>query len=215
MDGGHIHNVTQGDSTTRIAFRNGHFWETLWNHPENSKLKSDRKDPNILLEGDELFVPELRTHEEPCATEKKHRFRRKGVPEYLNIQFFDLYREPFANKPYTLEIDGEKFSGTLDGEGWLRHPISPDALAGNIKIGRQGELADIKLQLGHLDPIDQVTGVKGRLRNLGFYKGPIDEDDGTEEFKSACTKFRVFAKLPEGDEIDGGFLDKLKNIHNS
>lgn len=215
MSEGFVHTAGQGDSTTRIAFRNGFFWKTVWEHSENSELKSLRKDPNILLPGDTVFVPELRKGQESAATEKRHRYRRKGVPEYLNVQFFDLYGRPFANKPFTLTIDKQQFTGNLDGDGWLRHPISPDAQEGLIKIGKNGELAEMRLNLGHLDPVSEITGVKGRLRNIGYYKGPIDNDTSTEEFARACRTFRLKEGLAESDEIDDAFRDALVKRHNS
>jgi N-acetylmuramoyl-L-alanine amidase len=63
MSEGFVYTAGQGDSTTRIAFRNGFFWKTVWEHPENSELKSKRKDPNILLPGDTVFIPERREGE--------------------------------------------------------------------------------------------------------------------------------------------------------
>ena len=52
--------VNRGDSIPSLAHDNGHFWETLWNHGDNAALKALRKTPNILMPGDEVFVPEIR-----------------------------------------------------------------------------------------------------------------------------------------------------------
>ncbi|MEY2429487.1 MAG: hypothetical protein QOJ40_2372, partial [Verrucomicrobiota bacterium] len=43
--------VKDGDCLSSIAFSKGFFWETLWNHGDNSALKSKRKDPNVLSPG--------------------------------------------------------------------------------------------------------------------------------------------------------------------
>lgn len=78
--------VEQGDCISSIADEHGFFWETLWNHPENSELKQQRKEPTILQEGDVVHVPDLTPKTEDCATEKSHKFKRKGVPAKLKLR---------------------------------------------------------------------------------------------------------------------------------
>lgn len=78
--------VQPGDCIESIAFNHGLFWETIWNHPNNQPLRAARDSPNVLLPGDKVFVPEIRTKEEPGATEQLHRFRRCGVPGILRLR---------------------------------------------------------------------------------------------------------------------------------
>ena len=78
--------VEQGDCISSIADEHGFFWETLWNLPENSELKQQRKEPTILREGDVVHVPDLRPKDESCATEQLHKFKRKGVPAKLKLR---------------------------------------------------------------------------------------------------------------------------------
>lgn len=83
------HTVRQGECISSIAFERGFFWETVWKHPENSKLKQERKDPNVLKPGDEVFVPEKEEKQESCPCEKRHRFRKKGVPAILRLRLME------------------------------------------------------------------------------------------------------------------------------
>lgn len=78
--------VKDGDCLSSIAFSKGFFWETLWNHGDNSSLKSKRKDPNVLNPGDVVHIPDLTLNEESCATEAEHKFKLKGVPAKLKIK---------------------------------------------------------------------------------------------------------------------------------
>jgi hypothetical protein len=81
--------VEQGDCFLSIAQRSGHFWETIWKDPANSKLRSERKDPTILLEGDRLTIPPLAVGQTACQTEKRHQFTRRGTPAKLKLRILE------------------------------------------------------------------------------------------------------------------------------
>ncbi|MFH1075402.1 MAG: hypothetical protein V1753_00935 [Pseudomonadota bacterium] len=66
--------VKQGDCIESIAFKHGLFWETVWNHPNNQQLKQERKNPNILLAGDKVFVP---AHIKVWGSNLKYTFYKK------------------------------------------------------------------------------------------------------------------------------------------
>ena len=50
-------------------------------------MKAKRKTPNQLMPGDEVFIPELRIKRVSKGTDGKYKFKRKGVPAKLKIQF--------------------------------------------------------------------------------------------------------------------------------
>lgn len=83
-----------GDCISSIAYEHGFFWETLWNHPQNAELKSDRKEPNVLKEGDIVYIPDLTLKEESGASEKRHRFKLKGVPAKLRLRIMEEPKPP-------------------------------------------------------------------------------------------------------------------------
>lgn len=79
--------IVQGDCIDSIALRFGFFPDTLWDHGSNSELKRLRKDPNVLFPGDKLFIPDIQIREVDKPVEKKHKFRRKGIPAKLHLRF--------------------------------------------------------------------------------------------------------------------------------
>lgn len=167
------HVVKQGECITSIAKDAGHFWETLWNDPANAELRAARVNHNVLLPGDRVHVPPLREKWESRPTEARHRFRRKGQPEILRIRIL-RDGEPRQNEPYVLTIEGKEFSGVTDASGHLSCPIEPNARRGVLLVGVEPEVDRYDLHLGAIDPIDELSGVQGRLNNLGFDCGAVD-----------------------------------------
>lgn len=211
---GEMYTVRQGDSISSLAFRYGLFRDTIWDHPKNKSLKELRKTPNVLKRGDEVFIPAKQPREEQGAADRRHRFTRKGVPEKLHVQFFDYDGEPLANKPYELNMNGMFKKGKLDGQGWLKATVPPDTSTVNILIGEKDNVVPYQLNVGHLDPVSEVSGVQARLRHLGYYDGPVDGVN-SDNLMRAVAQFRQEEGLSAGSEIDDDFRQKLKERHFS
>jgi hypothetical protein len=201
--------VSQGDSIPSIAADNGFFWETIWNHPENAQLKAKRKSPNQLVPGDEVFVPELRQKWVSKGVDGTHKFKRKGVPARLKIQL-KLLGEPRANEPYVLELDGRQIKGTTDGNGMVDQFIPPNARGGRLILGGGKEI--IPVRIGHLNPIEEISGVKQRLNNLGYQCGSED-DELDPRTRVALKAFQAEHGLPVTGEPDAATKAKLRELH--
>ena len=204
--GNHI--VRQGEGIESIAFDHGFFWESLWNDPRNSRLKRERKDPNTLLPGDELYLREKQEKDVPCASEQRHRFRRKGVPERF-IVYFKVDGKPRANEAYVLEIDGTLSEGKADENGKVEVWIPPNARKGRIFFAGGGEY---ELGLGDLDPITAISGIQGRLGNLGFYDGAID-GKMSGRLRQAIRRFQEECKLDSTGEMDDATQKRLQQAY--
>lgn len=205
------HSATQGDCISSIAFDNGLFWETIWNHPENQALKDQRKDPNILLPGDVVFVPDKRLKEADLALTATHTFRMKGVPAKLNLRLM-VDGKPRANQPYTFYLDGRVITGLTDPDGYVKRSIPPNARQAQLVIGEGDDRMEYDLALGHLNPADALSGVQSRLRNLGYYSGPID-GSMSETTKLAIEAFQASSGLEITGAADEPTQDKLRNSH--
>lgn len=201
----------QGDCIASIAFQHGLFPETIWNHPNNAVLKENRVNQNILHPGDIVFVPEKEERVESCATEQRHRFRRNGIPSKLRLRLL-TNGEPRANETYIVDIDGALSSGTTDDEGWLEHPIPPDARRGRLRVGETQD--EYTLNLGNINPIGEISGAQERLNNLGFDCGPADGNLG-QRTEMALRSFQKKYGLTESGETDEATRNRLVEIHRS
>ena len=223
--------VQPGECVSSIAYEKGFFWQTLWNHGENAALKQKRQNPNVLLEGDNLYIPDLRPKQIPCATGAQYKFILLGVPEKLRMTLKDANHKPRPNLPYTLVIDGKPHKGVTDGSGGLVESLPPDAKIAKLIIDAppppSGSSAGsgkstspppkprreiININLGFLDPVSELSGIKGRLMNFKLYRGPLDSnlDDNTRQ---ALRTFQKRHGLPVTGEPDDATKALLQKLH--
>jgi hypothetical protein len=198
-----------GDSIPSLAKDNGFFPDTIWNHPQNAGLRSKRKSQNQLFPGDEVFIPDLQKRIETRSADSTYKFKRKGVPAKLVLQLMKL-GEPRKGEKYVLIIDGVSYSGSLDGDGKLQQFIPPDAKGGQLLLNGGKEVRQINL--GFLNPVDELSGVQQRLNNLGLFCG---NEDGTldDQTAAAISTFQQRNGLPVTGQADAATKAKLQSIH--
>ena len=204
--------VQQGECLSSIARRTGFFWKTLWEHPENTELRSVRGDPNVLLPGDRIHIPERTPRMESRLTDQKHTFVLKGQPCRLRLTIMD-YDQPRRGQPYRLILDGTLYQGHLDDSGTLDIKIAPNASAGTLYVGTSPLEETLALQLGAIDPSVNVPGVKKRLENLGFDCG--GERLFGKRTRIALANFQKKHGLPATGKLDDDTRQKLEEEHFS
>jgi hypothetical protein len=206
------HKVAQGDCINSIAYENGFFWQTLWDHPNNAALKEHRQTPNILLAGDVVHVPDKRVKRERASVTRNNVYQLKGVPARIRL-VFHRGGEPRKNEPYKLEIDGKVLKqGTTDENGMIEAGILPTAKTGKVILGEGREQTVYQLQLGHLDPPSEITGIDARLRNLGYLKSKAATatDDERQE---ALKAFQAANSLAITGDVDDATRKLLAGGH--
>ncbi|MEO6755582.1 MAG: peptidoglycan-binding protein [Chthoniobacteraceae bacterium] len=166
--------IVQGDCIDSIAMKYGFFPDTLWNHGSNAGLKQVRKDPNVLFPGDKLFIPDIQIREVDKAVEKKHRFRRKGIPAKLHLRFLKP-KDPPPPKEETASAGDES------------NYVDPDPAA-DAKLEME-PIANAAFRL----VVDGVEITKGQTDGDGCVKIsiPPDAQDGIFTFYPGTPKERV------------------------
>ncbi|NVB41975.1 peptidoglycan-binding protein [Pseudenhygromyxa sp. WMMC2535] len=208
-----VHVVKSGDSVTSLAEHYGLYELTIWNAPENAALRAARPDMNTLMPGDQLFIPERRMKPEHVMTDARHTFRRKGVPASFRLQLFD-FGEPRANQAFTLIVDGETtIEGSADADGVVEVKLPPRSRTGELTIGEDEFV--VQLMFGHLDPIDELSGVQQRLTNLGYDCGPANGTLGTKT-REALRAFQLSQRpdLEVSGELDETTRARLAELHD-
>lgn len=171
------HIVAEGECISSIAFRHGLAPDTVWRAPENAGLRQRRKNPNILVAGDVVAIPARQEKSAGVETDRRHTFRRRGVPEKLRLQFL-VAGFPRAEERYELTVDGVivAHDELTDAEGRIERFIAPDARTARVRLLGTGE--EYSFALGRLDPVDTPRGALGRLKSLGFYAGSLGDGGG-------------------------------------
>lgn len=205
------HVVQQGEHISVIARQNGFFhFETLWNHPANATLKARRQNPNVLHPGDVVTIPDKRRKTEPAATGRAHQFRVKTQLLELHVVLRDVNGDPLPGVECELEIDGAVEKLTTDKAGKIDRAIPVPAKGGKLRA--RGE--EFLLAIGHLDPVEEESGLRARLANLGYYlAGGSDLDE--EELRSAIEEFQVEHGLRVTGVSDAATRASIKKSHGS
>ena len=191
------HTIEEGEGVSSLALVYGMTPERIWNDPANDALRQLRPDPNVLLPGDVVVIPDREPKQVPAATGRRHVFRRVGVPAKFRMQFLDRDGQPRAGMPWSLTIGARSWSGTTDGDGRLDIFVPNDARRGVLQLGEDEEL---DLDFGGMDPLDSPTGVQKRLGNLGF---------------ATLRDFQQHTGLPVTGELDDATRAKLQELHDT
>ncbi len=218
---GIYYTVQQGECLSSIAKQYGFpDYATLYRHPENAAFRKKRPNPNIICPGDTLFIPELNVQEVPCATDQQHQFvlNQKGV--YLRLCLWDDLHQPFQNTKYRLRVESVDYAGATDSTGMLEQEIPADAVDGEITIFPfPDDLSDpgytFTLKLGHLDPIDEDSGVDARLMNLGFGATDTEDPESPDDDRVQALKtFQDRFGLEITGVADDATRQKLQTLHD-
>lgn len=206
------YSVRQGDCLSSIAKTYGFAdYQTIYQRPENAEFRQKRPNPNIIFPGDVLFIPDLETKHVTKATDQHHVFRTKRPVVKLRLCLKDDLLQPYKSTKYHLRVDHQHWDGSTNGNGMVEKQIPADAADGEITIFPKGCSPDegytFTLQLGGLDPIEEMSGVDARLINLGFgpvgAEDPLSDDDREEALKAFQDKF--------GLEVTGEVTDETRN----
>jgi putative peptidoglycan binding protein len=199
--------VGSGDCISSIAASHGLYWETVWNHPQNSALKHKRKDPGILFPGDAVFVPDVQPKTESRSSGHNYKFVKKSSDVMLRLRLMNEFHARGGVK-YSLKVGNLVLNGSTDGGGYLEKRIPVFATQAVLTTKEDS----YELAIGSLAPIEENIGVQHRLQNLGYLS---DEATGllNDVTTAAITKFQKEHGLTADGNLTDGTRNKLKELH--
>lgn len=229
-----FHTVRQGEHLSRIAAQYGfQDFAVIWSHGKNAELKALRQNPNVLLAGDILFIPDKRDKDDSKPTDNKHAHDVPRPKLLLRVRLENLFEEPIANRPCLFREEKKAIRLTTNGQGQIEQeiPVKVEFVSVEVQPFDTQEVAiEVPIFVGHLDPVTEVTGWQSRLNNLGYAAGsaPIPPRDPgqtpkeqlealppnrKEPLVSAIEEFQCDHHLKVDGICGGGTQAKLKEIH--
>ena len=175
------HTVRQGECMMTIARQYGFSdWRVIYDTPDNESLRKLRTNPHCLLPGDKVHIPDKDKYRKTAQTNKKHKYVLKNRKNYLSVRLVDRQLNPLADIPYNISFfdDGNKDAITTeenqatDSDGFIQKKIpakTTKAVVSYFPYKNQPSLVrHLTLKLSQLDPVDEESGKRERMRQLGF-----------------------------------------------
>jgi N-acetylmuramoyl-L-alanine amidase len=168
--------VKQGDHLAKLAYKFGFDADAVWKDPQNEQLRQQgylSQDPNILNPTDMLYIPgdtppTMHTLTVGCT----NTFVSDAPSMTLTLKLVGQDSSRYSSRPYTIQ-ELDQLSGLkTDGDGVLTFKAPVTLNVATVVFSDNGETW--VLSIGHLDPIDTLSGVFQRLQNLGFLGGELN-----------------------------------------
>jgi len=127
-----------------------------------------------------------------------------------------VVERPRKDAPFELEVDGVQIRrGLTDRKGMIEVDIPPGAKTGKLVLDPGTALeSELRLLLGQLNPMTKISGVKQRLRNLGYDCGEVGEEP-TPELEWAVADFQAEHGLEITGELDDQTRDELQKANGA
>jgi len=200
-----VHIVEDGECLSSLAARYGlPGWKALHDHPANAALKKKRPNPNVLAPGDQVMVPDRETKSVSGVTGRRHTFVVTRRTVKLRVALVNRSGKPYAGKRFIVNVGPLEITGTTASDGMVEVEVRATESTARLRawLGDDDENAyptiDRELAIGHIDPIDRLSGVRERLLNLGYHC-PVSDDpieDLGDQTLVAVRSFRARNGLP-------------------
>jgi hypothetical protein len=158
--------IRQGDFLAKLAYRFGFDADSVWNDPMNAQLRQLRPDPNLLWPTDVLYIPDPSGKTPPMqslSVGSTNTFVADVPTATITLKFAD---PSFASQAFTIQELPELTGQTSKPDGTVSFPAPVTLDTATLVFTDSG--ATFACNLGHLDPIDTLSGVFQRLQHLGF-----------------------------------------------
>lgn len=208
--------VKQGDHLTKLAHKLGFDADTVWNDSKNAELKKTRK-PDILKAGDVLWVPDEPPKKLALTAQSKNAFVAKVPKVAMKIALADGGK-PLADEPYEIQGLGPETKGTTDGDGNVK--FEADVHVKEVFIVLPKRKTSFRVLVAGMDPIDEASGQKMRLANLGFYAPKFagagrDETRDDAQLGAALKAFQAAKGIEPTGVADDATKTALTDAHGS
>lgn len=209
--------IRQGDYLTGLAYGAGFDADEVWEHSRNGELRQCREHRDILAPGDLLYVPPPRRHKLAVSSGMSNRFQATTPRAPITIVLMNG-TDPIANERCVIEGAGpEHIELETDAHGRLSFEVP--LLVHEVRLTFHDGRTVYPVLIGHMDPINERSGVRSRLEHLGYFLSNTDDDelDGWDDrwLAHAIRRFQQDHRLDVTGVMDDTTRAALSRIHGS
>ncbi len=216
-----VHTVVQGETLTRIAKKYGFSSiDPIYQHERNAKFRKLRPDPAMLSPGDKVHIPDMPPQSFILQPGRQHVFVVKTPPkEVFRLKLEDQNGDTLAGMRVSLAVGDSTIDAPVDEEGVVSLELPHgDETVGSLSVfvDEASELPShtFEISLGHLDPVETLSGVQARCNALNFDCGVADGLMG-KKTRAGVKAFQAAYAL-DVDGIPGPQTKgKLKEVYGS
>jgi putative peptidoglycan binding protein len=204
--------VRQGDYLVKLAFVHGFDAEEVWNDPRNDELKKLRGgNHDILAPGDVIYLPVKEKEGLPITMGATNRYVARVPRVEVNLVFKNTDGTPLADEPYEIRgLGAQAGEPKTGGDGGIALKVHVTVREVTVVFPRM-HVAH-RIHVGHLDPHMEVSGIKHRLLNLGYWNDLLDLEE-EEQLALALTAFQASRGLAATGLLDDDTRDALRHAH--
>lgn len=199
--------VRPGDYIDKLAHRHGFDADAVWNDDSNAELRETRSDPRVLSPGDLLHIPDpADATGSDLTTGSTNEFTSNPptVPVALSLEHDE---QPVANTECVIHGLPTTLKVTTDGNGSVRFDVPVTTESVTLIVPTLGIARKIKV--GHIDPVNERSGIVERLRNMGYLSPETEETDLALALTSAVRDFQTDSGLPETGDADDATVQQI------
>jgi len=210
-----IHTVKQGESLVSIASKYGfgQNWQALYESADNDDFRSLRTNPNCIFPGDKINIPEDTGLTVTYAAEGTYKFKMSRPRAFFAIKLTDGADIVYSNINYELHIEDQIITGTTNSNGVLEEEVPVDIEVAKLIFWPYDDLPERavrrRVNIGHLDPIEEITGQRQRLANQGFPSGRI-VNEWSEPSINSVKWMQLARNYDISEQLTDQSLDRLQ-----
>jgi hypothetical protein len=213
-----VHIVEPGECLASIARHYGVAdYRVIYDHDLNEELRRARPNPHVLHPGDRIVIPESDAKAFRVPTDRTHVFEVKRPKVFLRLDVLGHAAGTGVQARYELRLDDatEAQTGTIGADGRLDVAVAASAMRGELTLLEvdTDEIIDvIEIRIGGLDPVTTTSGLRSRLRRLGFDCGDRDGEELDELTRNALAFFQRVHEIDEAGEPGAATQAKLVEL---
>ena len=193
--------VRQGDYVAKIAVQVGCGEDEIWEHPKNQPLKDSGRTRTVLAPGDVLCVPDDDALRRDVRLQSNNEYRCT-IPRVKVRVVFKQDGQACGGRDYRVLDLGDAIEGRTDAQGALTCEVPVDTRS--IRVVLLRPFVQFRVDVGHVDPVTASSGVRGRLRQLGYLSPEPDDvelsEQAEQEALRAFQSARALEPTGEADE---------------